>query len=79
MHGSNLIETDILCFQGVWCKTDFLKVIRHKKLYLIKLKMICFLLFKLKVPHTCYFVLILQEEFYIYTYMHVLTQIHLLC
>lgn len=46
MHGSNLTETDMLCFQVVWGKTGFLKIIPYKKLYLIKLKMIYFLLFK---------------------------------
>lgn len=38
MHGSNLIETYLLCFQVVWGKTGFLKIIPYKKLYLIKLK-----------------------------------------
>lgn len=75
MGGSNLIEIYIPCFQVVWEKTSFFKDVHHKKLYLIKLKMIQFLLFKLKLLHICYFAFILQEEFYIYVYMYIHTYI----
>lgn len=75
MGGSNLIEIYIPCFQVVWEKTSFFKDVHHKKLFLIKLKMILFLLFKLKLLHACYFAFILQEKFYIYVYMYLHTYI----